>query len=60
MEEDGIFSAQPVRRIWHQHLASSHNHEQLLWSILMFQAWYTHWRSAEDLAPCPRAVAAYP
>ena len=46
MRQDGIFHAERVQRIWRQHLAGSHNHEQLLWSILMFQAWNDHWRAA--------------
>ena len=43
VRQDGFFSVQAVRRIWHQHLSGSHNHEQLVWSLLMFQAWRAHW-----------------
>jgi len=45
LREDGILSALAVRRMWREHLSGSHNHEQLLWSILMFQAWHAHWRT---------------
>jgi asparagine synthase (glutamine-hydrolysing) len=44
LREEGLFDAQMVGRIWRQHLAESHYHEQLLWSILMFQAWAERWR----------------
>jgi asparagine synthase (glutamine-hydrolysing) len=44
MGQDGILSPQRVQRTWRQHLSGSHNHENLLWSILMFQAWHDHWR----------------
>lgn len=52
LREDGLFDPQMVGRIWRQHLAASHNHEQLLWSVLMFQAWADRW-----LAPVPHARA---
>ena len=43
VREDGILDAGNVQRVWRQHLSGSHNHEQLLWSLLMFQAWKTRW-----------------
>lgn len=43
LRQDGLLAAHAVRRIWHQHLAGSHNHEQVLWSLLMFQAWRARW-----------------
>lgn len=37
---EGLFDPTAVRRVWQQHLTGWRNHAQLLWSILMFQAWY--------------------
>jgi hypothetical protein len=28
-----------VTEIWNQHLSGWHNHANLLWALLMFQAW---------------------
>ena len=39
MKEEGIFDPVPIRKIWAQHLKGSHNHQYLIWSILMFQSW---------------------
>jgi asparagine synthase (glutamine-hydrolysing) len=43
MASEGLLDGRTVRRVWRQHLSGSHNHEQLLWSILMFRAWRAHW-----------------
>jgi asparagine synthase (glutamine-hydrolysing) len=41
---DGIFAADEVRRLWDQHQAGAANRENVLWSVLMFQAWKAHYR----------------
>jgi asparagine synthase (glutamine-hydrolysing) len=41
---DGIFAAREVRRLWDQHLAGTANRENVLWNVLMFQAWKAHYR----------------
>ena len=46
LRSDGLFDVPAVRRVWQQHLAGWRNHGQLLWSILMFQAWYESWHRA--------------
>jgi asparagine synthetase B (glutamine-hydrolysing) len=43
LREDGILDSGNVQRVWRQHLSGSHDHERLLWSLLMFQAWKTRW-----------------
>jgi asparagine synthase (glutamine-hydrolysing) len=44
LAEQGIFDVELVRRLWAQHLCKWRNHSMVLWSILMFQAW---WKSSE-------------
>jgi asparagine synthase (glutamine-hydrolysing) len=44
--EQGIFNVEAVRRLWAQHLCKWRNHSMVLWSILMFQAW---WRNTGKL-----------
>lgn len=43
LREGGLLALRPVRRLWEQHLAGTHNHERVLWALLMFQAWQAHW-----------------
>ncbi|CAA0126147.1 Asparagine synthetase [glutamine-hydrolyzing] 1 [Halioglobus japonicus] len=40
LREQGIFDATRVRNAWQQHLYGWANHSELMWSILMFQAWW--------------------
>jgi asparagine synthase (glutamine-hydrolysing) len=44
LQAEALLRADAVQRVWRQHLAGWHNHEQLLWSILMFQSWHETWR----------------
>ena len=47
LTEQGIFDVASIRDVWHQHLYGWANHSELIWSVLMFQAW---WRAqASDL-----------
>ena len=39
LEERGVLQIEPVREIWSAHLAGRGNHGQLLWALLMLQAW---------------------
>jgi asparagine synthase (glutamine-hydrolysing) len=41
LEDSGCFDAQAVRRMWDQHLCGWRNHSNILWSIMMFQEWYS-------------------
>ncbi|MCP4466435.1 MAG: asparagine synthetase B, partial [Halieaceae bacterium] len=49
LREQGIFDAGRVRDAWQQHLYGWANHSELLWSLLMFQAWWQAQSSAPDL-----------
>jgi asparagine synthase (glutamine-hydrolysing) len=37
---DGFFRAEPIRKVWADHLKGDVNMQYLLWSVLMFQAWH--------------------
>ena len=38
--EQSYLNAKEVQRLWKQHQSGWRNHDDILWSILMFQAWY--------------------
>jgi asparagine synthase (glutamine-hydrolysing) len=40
LKEQGLFDAASIREVWHQHLYGWANHSELMWSVLMFQAWW--------------------
>ncbi|TDJ39827.1 MAG: asparagine synthase (glutamine-hydrolyzing) [Gammaproteobacteria bacterium] len=40
VKDIGYFHADAVRTLWEQHLCGWCNHANVLWAILMFQAWY--------------------
>ena len=40
IREQGLLEPKTVTRIWNQHLTGWRDHDTLLWSLLMFQAWY--------------------
>ncbi len=41
---DGIFAADEVRRLWEEHQTRRANRANVLWNILMFQAWKAHYQ----------------
>ena len=40
LREQGLLVPKTVHRIWQQHLSGWQDHDTLLWSLLMFQAWH--------------------
>lgn len=40
LHNQGLLNPKAVHRIWQQHLSGWQDHDTLLWSLLMFQAWY--------------------
>lgn len=40
LEDSGWFEPAIVRRVWFEHSSGQRNHQQALWSVLMFQQWY--------------------
>ncbi len=58
LKREGNLDASAVKRVWDQFHCGWHNHEQLIWSILMFQAWHECWsgrssQAASDLPHTP-------
>lgn len=47
LQRDGFFRAEPVRRMWDEHVSNRRNHHHRLWSILMFNAWLDEWVRAK-------------
>ena len=46
LAEGGILNPVGVQTLWRQHLAEWRDHKELLWSVLMFQAWWETWQTA--------------
>ncbi|HNX49034.1 MAG TPA: asparagine synthase (glutamine-hydrolyzing), partial [Thermoanaerobaculaceae bacterium] len=46
LAEAGVWRVPAIRRAWREHLTGAHDHRNLLWPILMFEAWRRHWRVA--------------
>jgi asparagine synthase (glutamine-hydrolysing) len=42
LQQQGLFNAAAVSQLWQQHLCQWQDHSDVLWSILMFQAWLHH------------------
>ena len=40
LRDTGYFDPAGVRQLWHQHLCKWRNHSNVLWAVLMFQAWH--------------------
>ncbi len=40
IRQQGLLQPEAVHRVWQQHLSGWQDHDTLLWSILMFQAWH--------------------
>jgi asparagine synthase (glutamine-hydrolysing) len=39
-----------VRALWKEHLDGRHNHQHLLWDILMLEAWRARWETPASTA----------
>lgn len=44
LKRQGLFHAGPVQACWQAHLKGQTDASTPLWSFLMFQAWWQHWR----------------
>jgi asparagine synthase (glutamine-hydrolysing) len=45
LREASLVDAGHVRALWQEHLGGRHNHEHLLWDILMLEAWRERWNA---------------
>ena len=43
LAKDGLLVPDPIIRTWQQHRSGTHNWENRLWIVLMFQAWRAHY-----------------
>ncbi|HUK61027.1 MAG TPA: asparagine synthase (glutamine-hydrolyzing) [Stellaceae bacterium] len=43
LEREGIFQPEPIVTRWREHREGTHDWEQSLWPILMFEAWKERW-----------------
>jgi asparagine synthase (glutamine-hydrolysing) len=48
---EGYLEPATVRSLWQQHLSGRRDRQELLWHLLMFQAWHEHWRAAAPAEP---------
>lgn len=39
LQSEGFFQAEPIQRLWREHLSGRRNWAYHLWDVLMFQAW---------------------
>ncbi len=46
----GHFNVKTVRRCWEEHLSGRRNHDERLWTILMFQTWLEEFKSQQGPA----------
>lgn len=44
LAEADVWRVGEIRRAWREHLVGAHDHRNLLWPVLMFEAWRRHWR----------------
>jgi asparagine synthase (glutamine-hydrolysing) len=39
LAREGYLHAEPVTRLWQEHLSGRRNHQHALWNVIMFQTW---------------------
>jgi asparagine synthase (glutamine-hydrolysing) len=49
LAREGYFRPEPVRKVWKEHLAGHRNAQDMLWNVLMFQAWLEYWKPAKNI-----------
>jgi asparagine synthase (glutamine-hydrolysing) len=53
LAREGYLDATAVRAVWEQHLSGRFDRPELLWHLLMFQAWHEHWQAPVRAGPAP-------
>lgn len=54
LSEGGLLNPKAVRSLWQQHLMQWRDRKEVLWSLLMFQAWWEAWQGNET-SPKPQS-----
>lgn len=44
LAQEGFLNPEPITQRWQEHLSGTRNWQYSLWGILMFQAWWEHYR----------------
>ena len=57
LAREGYLEPAAVRAAWQQHLTGRRDRPELLWHLLMFQAWLEHWQAAARAQPPVRPAA---
>jgi asparagine synthase (glutamine-hydrolysing) len=39
LKDEGLLDAEPIRRMWDEHLSGRRNRQYYIWAVLMFEAW---------------------
>jgi asparagine synthase (glutamine-hydrolysing) len=45
LRQQGYFHAEPIVRMWDEHVSAKADRSAELWPVLMFQAWLQEWHS---------------
>ncbi len=48
LEREGYFESAPIRLKWQEFIGGTGRWDQLLWDVLMFQAWLEHTRATDE------------
>jgi asparagine synthase (glutamine-hydrolysing) len=51
LAREGYLEPAAIRGLWQQHQSGRHDRPELLWHVLMFQAWHERWRAAARAEP---------
>jgi asparagine synthase (glutamine-hydrolysing) len=51
LAREGYLEPAAIRGLWRQHQSRRRDRQELLWHVLMFQAWHEHWRAAARAEP---------
>ena len=43
IKQGGLFQVETVERLKREHLAGTHNHSHVLWSLIVFERWRSDW-----------------
>jgi asparagine synthase (glutamine-hydrolysing) len=53
LAREGYLEPAATRALWQQHQSGRRDRQELLWHVLMFQAWREHWLAAPRAQPAP-------